>query len=57
MSISCYILKMTPIMAVRWTTGTSTTSRRDVLCCISDIHCQYVDDKTLGMRDKTLLYH
>lgn len=50
MSISCYTLKMTPTMAVRWTTGTSTTSRWDVLCCRSDIHCQNVDEKTLSDR-------
>lgn len=59
MSISCYCycLKMTPIMAVSRTTGTPRTSCWDVPCCISDIHGQYVDDKTLGMRDKTHSCH
>lgn len=48
MSISCYCLKVTPIMAVSRTIETPTTSCWDLLCCISDNRGQYVDDKILS---------
>lgn len=55
--LAVIVLRWPPLTPVNGTTETPTTSCWDVLRCISDIHGQYVDDKTLGMKDKTLACH